>query len=200
MKNFLYAIFGSMIILTRILIFALKVAIAVGIVFLLISLFSCSSSRPMATETAVTESMTDLETATDSVNSNLELQTSTSGYLEISDLSILFYPPSDIQPSPVPEDSVAPEPQAPQKPKILYPALLNIGRLSTGSVSNTALQASNDSVGSKASDISHDQSAKDSVQRIRDPTKPSWPVILSLFMALLIIIYTGFMLYRSNRL
>ncbi len=181
----------------------IKIFIFFLLAFFALALISCSSSKSVSSETAATESMTALEIAKDSVHSNLDLQTSTSGYLEISDLSILFYPPSEILTPPVPEDSVADNPlvlPSTQKPKILYPALLNIGRLSAGSASNTMLKESNDSVGLKASDISQDQSTKDSEQRIRDPTKPSWPVMLSLFIALLIIIYTGFMLYRSNRL
>ena len=179
------------------------VAVAIGIVTLINILFSCSSSRNVMTETAAAESLSALETVKDSVGSDLEMQTSASGYLDISDLQIIFYPPADVQSPVSPVDSVADEPPAvrtPQKPQILYPALLNIGRLSAGSSADAALKASNDSVGSKASDISHEQSDKDTVQRIRDPTKPSWPVLLSLFIALIIIVYTGFMLYQSNRL
>lgn len=180
-----------------------KVAVLFGLLLFLLSFCSCSSSRPVMTETAAIESITSLETEKDSVGSSLEIQTSASGYLDISDLQIIFYPPVDIQ-SPVPPlDSVTDEPpavQTPKKPQILYPALLNIGRLSTGSSANTELKESSDSVGLRTSDLKHDESTTDSEKRIRDPTKPSWPVMLSLFMALLIIIYTGFMLYRSNRL
>lgn len=182
--------------------FVLKVFLTVCLAFLLLSMCSCSSSRPVMTETAATESMSAIETAKDSVSSDLEIQTSASGYLDISDLQIFFYPPTDVQTPVSPTDSAPDEPPAvktPQKPQILYPALLNIGRLSTGNTTDSAFKASKDSVGSKDSDISHEQSNKDTVQRIRDPTKPSWPVMLSLFMALIIIIYTGFMLYSSNR-
>lgn len=180
-----------------------KIAVLFGLLLFLLSFCSCSSSRTVMTETAASESISAIETAKDSVGSNLEMQTSASGYLDISDLQIIFYPPAATQTTVSPVDSVADEPPAvrtPQKPQILYPALLNIGRLSAGSSANTALKASTDSVGSSTSDLKHDESTKDSEKRIRDPTKPSWPVMLSLFIALIIIVYTGFMLYQSNRL
>ena len=180
-----------------------KVAVLFGLLLFLLSFCSCSSSKSVMTETAATESMSAIETAKDSVGSNLEMQTSASGYLDISDLQIIFYPPADIKSQVSPVDSVPDEHPAvktPQKPKILYPALLNIGRLSAGNFTNSALKASKDSVGSKASDINHEQSDKNTEKRIRDPTKPSWPVLVSLFIALIIIVYTGFMLYQSNRL
>lgn len=180
-----------------------KVAVLFGLLLFLLSFCSCSSSRPVMTETAATESITSLETAKDSVGSSLEIQTSASGYLDISDLQIIFYPPADIRSPVLSLDSVTDDPpavQTPKKPQILYPALLNIGRLSTGSSANTELKESSDSVGSSTSDLKHDESTTDSEKRIQDPTKPSWPVMLTLFMALLIIIYTGFMIYRSNRL
>ena len=182
--------------------FILKLLMACILAFLLGCLISCSSSRTVMTESAATESLSALDTAKDSVGSDLEIQTSASGYLDISDLSIIFYPPADIKSQVSPVDSVADEPPAvrsPQKPQILYPALLNIGRLSAGSSADAALRASNDSVGSSTSDLRHDESTKHSVQRIRDPTKPSWPVMLSLFIALIIIVYTGLMLYKFNR-
>ncbi len=180
---------------------AFQVAVLAGILWLIMNLCSCSSSRPVVTETAATESTSALETTRDSIGSDKELQTSTSGYLEISDLSILFYPPSDIQPAAVPEDTMARDPlelNMPQRPKILYPALLNIGLLSAGNASNTALKESNDSVGSKTAEFSHDQSTKDSEQRIRDPTPCRWPVFLVLGCALVMIIFTGWKLYRTE--
>ncbi|MDE6022370.1 MAG: hypothetical protein K2G13_02595, partial [Muribaculaceae bacterium] len=133
----------------------------------------------------------------------LEMETSNSGYLDISDLQIIFYPPAAIQSPIATVDSVTVEPptvQVPKKPQILYPALLNIGRLSAGNTADATLKTSNVSVSSKASDIIHEQSNKDTEKRIRDPTKPSWPIILSLGVALVIILYTGYLLYRSNRL
>lgn len=178
-----------------------KIAILFGLLLFLLSFCSCSSSRTVMTETAASESISAIETAKDSVGSNLEMQTSASGYLDISDLQIIFYPPAPVNTQDSPLDSVrdlsALRPTLSTKP---YPALLNIGRLSAGSSANTALKASTDSVGSSTSDLKHDVSTKDSEKRIRDPTKPSWPVMLLLFTALIIIIYTGFMLYQSNRL
>lgn len=181
--------------LTSIIAFAVQIAIIVGIVLLIISMCSCSSSKTVMTETAAAESMAALETAKDSVGSNLEMQTSASGYLDISDLQIIFYPPTQVEIS----DSMT-KPKTMTTPKTPIPAILNIGRLSAGNATDTALKASKDSIGSKASGISHELSDKATEKRIRDPTKPSWPVLLSLLIALIIIIYTGFMLYQSNRL
>ena len=172
-----------------------KIAVLFGLLLFLLSFCACSSSRTVMTETAATESMTALETAKDSVGSNLEMQASASGYLDITDLQIIFYPPESLKSDTL--KTRQPENLKTQKP---YPALLNIGRLSAGSSANTALKASSDSVGSSTSELKHDESTKDSEKRIRNPTKPSWPVMLSLFIALIIIIYTGFMLYQSNRL
>ena len=176
-------------------VFAVKVAVAVLVAILILGMCSCSSTRTAMTETAATESMAALETATDSVGSNLEMQTSASGYLDISDLQIIFYPPNQVE---ISDSMTTTKPMTTTKTPI--PAMLNIGRLSAGSFANTALKASTDSVSSSTSDLKHDESTKDSEKRIRDPTRPSWPVILSLFIALIIIIYTGFMLYQSNRL
>ena len=181
-----------------------KVAVLFGLLLFLLSFCSCSSSRTVMTETAATESMAAIETAKDSVGSNLEIQKSASGYLDISELQIIFYPPVAIQSPIASVDSVADlsttsKPHNSTTPR-LYPALLNIGRLSAGSSAYTKLAAEDSRLKTEDSIIKHDESTKDSEKRIRDPTKPSWPVLLSLFIALLIIIYTGFMLYKSNLL
>lgn len=173
-----------------------KVAVLFGLLFFLLSFCSCSSSRPVMTETAATESMTSLETAKDSVGANLELQASGSRYLDISDLQILFYPQALTPTDSLPDPSVLRSPLS-AKPQ---PALLNIGRLSAGSSADAALKETNDSVGSTTSDLKHDQSTTDSEKRIRDPTATRWQVAVVLVFVLLVISYTGFMLYRSNRL
>ncbi len=176
------------------IVFAIQVAVLMGLVWLCMNLCSCSSSRPVATETVATESVSTHEIYRDSISSDLALQADDSRYLDISDMQILFYPPEEIS---VPDSMTSPTTmKTPIRP---YPLLINIGSLSSGNASKTTLAVSKDSVGSKTADLSYKQSVQDSEQRIRDPTKPSWPVMLSLFMALLIIIYTGFMLYRSNR-
>lgn len=206
MKKFLIFLVVLSSYMARILAFAIKVAVVVCIACLIFALCSCRTSRPVMTETAAADSFSVLDSAKDSVRSELNIAASGSGYIDISDLSIIFYPAAAVQIPVSPVDSVADEPpkfrtpQSPQSPQILYPALLNIGHLSAGNTTDATLKASKDSVGSNVSDISHEQSNKDTAQRIRDPTKSSWPIILSLCVALVIILYTGYLLYRSKRL
>ncbi|MDE6022632.1 MAG: hypothetical protein K2G13_03925, partial [Muribaculaceae bacterium] len=96
--------------MSRILAFVIKVAAAVCIASLILSLCSCRTSRPVMTETAATDSLSALETAQDSVGSRLEMETSNSGYLDISDLQIIFYPPAAVQSPIATVDSVTDEP------------------------------------------------------------------------------------------
>ncbi len=193
LKIYTYVVTG----LLAAIVFACQVAVFLGLVWLIMNLWSCSSSRQLATETLATESVYTHEIYRDSISSALALQADDSRYLDISDMQILFYPPEEIS---IPDSMTTPTTmKTPTTPIRTYPMLINIGSLSSGNASKTTLAVSKDSVGSKTADISHEQSVQDSEQRIRDPTKPSWPVMLSLFMALIIIIYTGFMLYRSNR-
>lgn len=178
---------------------AAKIFALIGLLLFLFSLCSCSSSRSVMTESAATDSMAALVTAKDSVGSDLEIRTSASRYLDISDLQILFYPPADIQTPISTIDSVAdeyPAVRTPKKPKILYPALLNIGRLSAGIASDTARKESTDSVGSKLSDLKHDYVVNESAKRIRDPSAAHWQTFVVVVFILLVLSYSAYMIYR----
>lgn len=165
-------------------------ALIFGIIFLLFLSCSCSSSRPVVTEKAVSDSETIFHKARDSISSDLSLQSASSGYLDISDLQILFYPPAL-----TPHDSL---PDLTANP---HPAAINIGHISAGKKNDTKLHETKDSVVSDRLDTarrseSHNESIQNS--RSRDPTSCRWPVLLVLGFALVMIVFTGYRLYRSE--
>ncbi len=161
---------------------------------LLLSLCSCRASHPVMTETAATESVAALETAKDSVGSGLELTTSKSGYLDISDLTITFLPPDSTATDTITTgNSVNPISVRP------YPAVVKIGRLSAGSVTDASLKQTADSVGNHSAAIKNEVTATNSEIRIRNPTSTRWPVIIILGCAVAMIAFTVYRLYRSDK-
>ena len=170
------------------------------LIILLCGLCSCRASRPVMTETAATEHIARLETAKDSIGSNQEIKTSSSGYLDISDLQIIFFPPvpdiPDVSPTVIPIDSM---PDISSRPVSRpHPAIINIGHIAAGSASDTTVTQSKDSVGSKSADLKHDVSVANSEKRIRDPTSTRWPVILILGAALVMIVFPVYRLYHAS--
>lgn len=173
-----------------------KVAVLFGLLLFLLSFCSCSSSRPVMTETAATESITSLETANDSVGSSLEIQTSASGYLDISDLQIIFYPPVITPPDSLPDLSAL-RPSLSANP---HPAAITIGHITAGKTNEANLHETKDSVVSHSLDSTRVESHNESIQhsRSRDPTSCRWPVLLVLGFALVMIVFTGYKLYRAE--
>lgn len=172
---------------------AINAVIIGGIVCLVLSLCGCSSSRSMATESVVTDSLSVTAESRDSVGSRLELETSGSGYLDIRDMTITFYPPV-ASPDNVP-DSVSPLPPS-TKP---HPATLTIGQLTAGKTSDTKLKDEN-TVSSNHYLSENSRSGTDVREsRSRDPTPCRWPVLLVLSMTIVMVIFTGYHLWRGSK-
>lgn len=172
---------------------AINVAIIGSIVCLVLSLCGCSSSRSMAAESVVTDSLSVAAESRDSVGSRLELETSGSGYLDIRDLTITFYPPVAL-PDNVP-DSVSPLPPSSKQ----HPATLTIGQLTAGKSSDTRLKYENSVLSDQllAADAGSGTDVRES--RSRDPTPCRWPVLLVLSMAIVMVIFTGYHLRRGSK-
>ena len=172
---------------------AINVAIIGSIVCLVLSLCGCSSSRSMAAESVVTDSLSVAAESRDSVGSRLELETSGSGYLDIRDLKITFYPPVAL-PDNVP-DSVSPLPPSSKQ----HPATLTIGQLTAGKSSDTRLKYENSVLSDQllAADAGSGTDVRES--RSRDPTPCRWPVLLVLSMAIVMVIFTGYHLRRGSK-
>lgn len=165
---------------------AVKVAIIASVSFLVISLCSCSSTRTVSAESAVSDSLTVAETSRDSVGSRSQIDVSQSGYLDIVDLTLTFYPPGYAV------DPVSGQPSI-AKPPRLHPATVNIGRLTAGKQSEASLRESADSVGADTADLAHVSSAETSGTHIRDPAPRVWPVCLVFGFAVAMI---AFIIYR----
>ena len=163
----------------------------VGALSLAIMLCGCSSSRSMAAESVVTDSLSVAVESRDSVGSRLELETSGSGYLDIRDLTITFYPPVAL-PDNVP-DSVSPLPPS-SKP---HPATLTIGQLTAGKTSDTKLNEENTVLSVRVAESRTGTAVRES--RSRDPTPCRWPVLLVLSMAAAMVIFTGYHLWRESK-
>lgn len=165
----------------------------VGALSLAIMLCGCSSSRSMAAESVVTDSLSVAVESRDSVGSRLELETSGSGYLDIRDLTITFYPPVAL-PDNVP-DSVSTVPPS-SKP---HPATLTIGQLTAGKTSDTKLKDENSVLSDQL--LAAESAAGTDVResRSRDPTPCRWPVLLVLSMAAAMVIFTGYHLWRGSK-
>ena len=164
-----------------------------SVAFSVVSLCSCSSTRTVSTESVVTDSLSVTAESRDSVGSRLELETSGSGYLDIRDLKITFYPPVAL-PDIVP-DSVSPLPPS-SKP---HPATLTIGQLTAGKTSDTKLK--NENTVSSNHYLSEDSRSGTDVResRSRDPTPCRWPVLHVLSMAVAMVIFTGYHLWRGSK-
>lgn len=172
---------------------AINAVIIGSIVCLVLSLCGCSSSRSMSAESVVTDSLSVTAESRDSVGSRLELETSGSGYLDIRDLKITFYPPV-ASPDNVP-DSVSPLPPS-SKP---HPATLTIGQLTAGKTSDTKLKDENSVLSDQL--LAAESAAGTDVResRSRDPTPCRWPVLLVLSMAAAMVIFTGYHLWRESK-
>lgn len=170
-----------------------KYIVLCGIILMLLMTCSCSSSRSTTTEKMVCDSETIVHKARDSISSELDMQIQNSGYLDVSDISILFYPPSELHP-----DTVSDKPPEVFTPIRTYPMLVNIGKISAGCDSKSSLKETTDSVGKISDDHFRESTKKDSVTKIRDPTPCRWPVFLVLGFALVMMIFTGWKLYRTG--
>ena len=162
-----------------------------SVAFSVVSLCSCSSTRTVSTESVVTDSISVTAESRDSVGSRLELETSGSGYLDIRDLTITFYPPVAL-PDNVP-DSVSPLPPS-SKP---HPATLTIGQLTAGKTSDTKLNEENTVLSDRVAESRTGTAVRES--RSRDPTPCRWPVLLVLSMAVAMVIFTGYHLWRGSK-
>ena len=171
----------------------INVAIIGSIVCLVLSLCGCSSSRSMAAESVVTDSLSVTAESRDSVGSRLELETSGSGYLDIRDLTITFYPPVAL-PDNVP-DSVSPLPPSARP----HPATLTIGQLTAGKTSDTKLNDENSVLSDQLLAVESGSGTDVRESRSRDPTPCRWPVLLVLSMSVVMVIFTGYHLWRGSK-
>lgn len=218
MKTFLYFLIAIISIFFRILVFAVKVALFAGIIWLIVSLCSCSASREESSRISdIGTSLSFSAGSADSVrHESLDALLSRRS-LELTDLTITFPPPAPCLPpycraalrdqDPAPTDR---EPQPciaghrvprhddavndPQKP-----LTVSIGRISAAAESLATSASASDSVGISAAALRSDTSAHTASDKAASRSSPSALCRLILCAAAILGIISGIIVARRAR-
>lgn len=198
MKAFLYFLFAIISIFLRVLVFAVKVALFAGIIWLIVSLCSCSASREESSRISdVGTSLSVSAGSADSVRHETLDALLSRRSLELTDLTITFPPPAPCLPpycrAALRDQDPAPTDRAPK------PLTVSIGRISAASESLATSASSSDSIGNSAAALRSDTSAHTASDKAASRSSPSALCRLILCAAAILGIISGIIVARRAR-
>lgn len=198
MKTFLYFLIAIISIFLRVPVFAVKVALFAGIIWLIVSLCSCSASRTESSRISdVGTSLSVSAGSADSVRHETLDALLSRRSLELTDLTITFPPPAPCLPpycrAALRDQDPAPTDRAPK------PLTVSIGRISAAAESLATSASASDSIGNSAAALRSDTSAHTASDKAASRSSPSALCRLILCAAAILGIISGIIVARRAR-